>query len=365
MIFQDTTIKKYLTNVYFVTGTPCGGKTTACKTLSARYGIPVYNVDEMFAVHQRKADPINQPNMCRAFADADEFFSRSAAAYRAWLTGSTAEQLDFVLLDLIRLSQHGTILCDCHLTPEQAEQITEPSRIAFLIREPVNLADEYCARPDHTDFRDFLYSASDPGQAKKLCSETLELLHRPLYDTVRTGKWFSVDREEGLTADETADKIAAHFGLQKPETVEIVQVQKDAPLAAELVRFIENCSWAEAKDHIAALLRNWDFADSEAVFAAVADGRPVGMTALLNTDYYPLPDVFPWVTCVFVTETHRGKGISGQMIVQANAYAKSLGYHKTHIASSFFGLYERFGYRYLHDIVNYGGGTDHLFVKAL
>lgn len=29
------------------------------------------------------------------------------------------------------------------------------------------------------------------------------------------------------------------------------------------------------------------------------------------------------------------------------------------------GLYEKYGYRYLWDIVNYGGEADHLFVKEL
>lgn len=27
------------------------------------------------------------------------------------------------------------------------------------------------------------------------------------------------------------------------------------------------------------------------------------------------------------------------------------------------GLYEKYGYRYLRDITNYGGGTDRLYVK--
>ena len=149
------------------------------------------------------------------------------------------------------------------------------------------------------------------------------------------------------------------------EAVSVEKVEVDTPRAEELLRFIEDCSWEEAKDHLAELIRSWNFAGDEAVFAAVADGRIVGMATFLMTDYYPLPEVYPWVSSVFVDEAYRGRRISGLLIGRANAHAGSLGYGRTYIPSSFFGLYEKYGYRYLRDIVNYGGGTDHLFVKEL
>lgn len=37
MIFQDNVIKEYLKNVYFITGTPCGGKTTVSRALWEDY----------------------------------------------------------------------------------------------------------------------------------------------------------------------------------------------------------------------------------------------------------------------------------------------------------------------------------------
>ena len=39
MIFQDNVIKEYLKNVYFITGTPCGGKTTVSRALAEKYGL--------------------------------------------------------------------------------------------------------------------------------------------------------------------------------------------------------------------------------------------------------------------------------------------------------------------------------------
>ncbi|MBQ6095309.1 MAG: AAA family ATPase, partial [Lachnospiraceae bacterium] len=61
MIFQDNIVKEYLKNVYFITGTPCGGKTTISRALSKMYGIPVYDIDERFEEHQKMSDAEHQP----------------------------------------------------------------------------------------------------------------------------------------------------------------------------------------------------------------------------------------------------------------------------------------------------------------
>ncbi|MBP5460527.1 MAG: GNAT family N-acetyltransferase [Lachnospiraceae bacterium] len=145
----------------------------------------------------------------------------------------------------------------------------------------------------------------------------------------------------------------------------IRKVDKDTPFAAEFLWFVENCSWTEVRDHIAGLVREWQFTDWETMFAAVKNGRIVGMTSLLKTDYYPLPEVYPWVSCVFVEEEYRGQKISGKLIDAANAYAKEQGFTKTYIPTEYTGLYERYGYTYVKDIVNYGGGTDRLYVRDL
>lgn len=190
MIFQDNVIKEYLKNVHFITGTPCGGKTTIARALAKRHGFLVYDVDAQFAEHRKISNTLLQPTMNTVFSDADAFFGRTVAEYRRWLVDSTREQLDFALLDLIRLSQNQIVLCDCHLTLEQAETLTEPSRIVFLLRDPSNIVEEYCNRPDHQDFSRFLHSASDPEKAKAVCSETLQTLNEGLYHAVKTAITF-------------------------------------------------------------------------------------------------------------------------------------------------------------------------------
>ena len=145
--------------------------------------------------------------------------------------------------------------------------------------------------------------------------------------------------------------------------VMICKVDQGTELADRFLDYVEGCSWVEVKQHVAQMIRSWAFSDWETMFAAILDGKIVGMAAVLKTDYYPLPDVFPWVSCIFVSEEYRGQKISGDLIAYANQYLKKNGFNRSYIPSEFLGLYEQYGYTYLKDIVNYGGGTDHLFVK--
>lgn len=369
MIFQDNVIKEYLKNVYFITGTPCGGKTTVSRKLAKRHNLLVYDIDEQFAKHQKISTPDFQPSMNRVFKDADEFFGRTVEEYKKWLIDNTREQLDFVLLDLIRLSQNQIVLCDCHLTVEEADKLTEASRIVFLIKEPSNLVDDYCNRPDHQGFSDFINSTSDIKKAKAICNATLKSLNEKRCNDIKESNYFWVERTENSTVDETVRKVEQHFGLVgkdfSMDTLEIRKVDKDTDLAEKLIRFVENFSWEDVKEHILWMLRTWVFTDWETAFVAIVDGQIVGMTSIMKTDYYPLPEIYPWISSVFVAEDYRGHKISEKLIDFANEYARENGFDRTYIPSEHIGLYEKYGYRYLNDIVNYGNGTDRLYVKEL
>lgn len=217
MIFQDNVIKEYLKNVYFITGTPCGGKTTISRELAKRHHLSVYDIDEQFADHQKVSDAAFQPSMNKVFKDADEFFGRTVEEYQKWLIDNTREQLDFVFLDLIRLSQNEIVLCDCHLTVEEAEKYTEPSRIVFLINEPSNLIEEYCNRPDHQGFSDFINSASDIEKAKATCNITLKTLNEKRYNDIKSGNYLWIERTENSTIEDTVRKVEQHFGFVKKD----------------------------------------------------------------------------------------------------------------------------------------------------
>ena len=149
------------------------------------------------------------------------------------------------------------------------------------------------------------------------------------------------------------------------EAITIQKVNQGTPLADQLLSFVESFSWLDVKEHTVSMLKNWEFKEWETPFAAMIDGQVVGMATIMKTDYYPLPEVYPWISTLFVTEKYRGNRISEKLIDCANQYAGTLGFTRTYIPTEFIGLYEKYGYRYMKDIINYGNGVDRLYVKEL
>ncbi|MBQ4088824.1 MAG: GNAT family N-acetyltransferase [Clostridia bacterium] len=149
------------------------------------------------------------------------------------------------------------------------------------------------------------------------------------------------------------------------EAVEFQKVNKGTPLADDLLSFVENFSWLDVKEHTVRLLNNWEFEEWETPFVAIMNGKIIGMATIMKSDYYPLPEIFPWISTVFVSEDYRGNRISGKLIDFANQYAKEIGFANTYIPTEHIGLYEKYGYHYVKDIVNYGNGIDRLYVKEL
>ncbi len=149
------------------------------------------------------------------------------------------------------------------------------------------------------------------------------------------------------------------------KAVKLQKVDRNSQLREKLLHFVEGFSWEEVKEHTLWMLRNWEYTDWELPFVATVDGEIVGMATLMKSDYYPLPEIYPWVSSLFVTEEYRGHRISEMLIDFANSYAKELGFERTYLPSEHRGLYEKYGYRYLRDIVNYGNGIDRLYVKEL
>lgn len=149
------------------------------------------------------------------------------------------------------------------------------------------------------------------------------------------------------------------------ELIEIQKVDKDTEMMDKLLFFVENFSWIEVKDHTIWTIKNWVFKEWETPFVATIDGRIVGMVTIMKSDYYPLPEIYPWISTLFVTEEYRGHKISGKLIDFANNYAKEIGFDRTYIPTEYVGLYEKYGYCYIKDIVNYENGIDRLYAKDL
>lgn len=155
------------------------------------------------------------------------------------------------------------------------------------------------------------------------------------------------------------------MAVTEKELLIIQKVDKNTEMMDKLLDFVEHFSWIEVKEHTLWAIKNWVFQEWETPFAATIGGRIVAMATIMKSDYYPLPEIYPWISTIFVTEEYRGCRISEKLIDFANAYAKNIGFDRTYIPSEHNGLYEKYGYIYIQDIVNYGNGVDRLYAKEL
>lgn len=82
------------------------------------------------------------------------------------------------------------------------------------------------------------------------------------------------------------------------DTLEIKKVDKDTDLADKLICFVKNFSWNDVKDHMLSELQTWAFTDWETPFVAIVNDQIVGIACIRKEDYYPLPEIYPWISSI-------------------------------------------------------------------
>ena len=95
--------------------------------------------------------------------------------------------------------------------------------------------------------------------------------------------------------------------------ITIQKVDKGTETSVALLEFVKSFSWDEVKEHTIRVIKNWEFEEWETPFVAIANGCIIGMVTIMKTDYYPLTEIYPWISTLFVSEEYRGKRISKKL----------------------------------------------------
>ena len=169
--------------------------------------------DVTFTITVKSISKKKTPKLTDKFVKKVSKESKTVEEYKDWLLNNSREQLEFILLDLIRLSENKEILCDCHLTVAQTLAFSEPSRVVFLIKEPSNLVDEYGNRPDHQGFLRYLNSATDVEKAKQTVNTTLYEINVNRIEEIKNSDFFWIERTWDSTVEDTLSRVEKHLGL--------------------------------------------------------------------------------------------------------------------------------------------------------
>ncbi len=213
MKISNNILKHHLENVYFLSGTACGGKTTMSRLISEKHGFILYSEGSQHHMHREIATPDEQPNLTRVFSSWECYFNRPVPEYWQWLSDCRAEELEMILVDLLKLPSDRKVIVDIHLTPEMAKRITDFRRVAFLIAEPDLVIRDHLDREDHREILECIMSLPDPDKALENVNNVLVYGVEKDLESVYESGLFHVKRVENNTTEEILSLLERHFEL--------------------------------------------------------------------------------------------------------------------------------------------------------
>lgn len=92
------------------------------------------------------------------------------------------------------------------------------------------------------------------------------------------------------------------------------------------------------------------------VIVAVDEGQPVAAVQLKRREMAALPQYEHWLGSVFVADSHRGRGLAGQLVERAVAQARRMQVKELYLQTESLegGLYARLGWQPLFEMDSHG-----------
>jgi hypothetical protein len=220
-------LKHSLQNVYFLTGTALAGKTTMCKTIAEKHGFTWFDYNhngkpfkKWLSLCEEKYQPLqlarNKRYSKQGNYDWDAHFNRSAEEIIAEREGRSLndEFLEFVVIELIKLSQNNKVIIDFCAPIDILVEIADYDRIACLLTAPHLVTTvNYGSRDDHKDHYNWLLSLKEPEKKIAKQDEIFRIDTERTYEEARKYNLFNIVRTEESTVEDTLNLLERHFNL--------------------------------------------------------------------------------------------------------------------------------------------------------
>ena len=220
MHIANNILKHSLQNVYFLVGTPCGGKTTASRLLSEKYGFAHFNDnwhEDSFKVWQSIVDEKYQVRASKrqVVTDWETYFSRSVEEFLAdGDYNGYEEYLEFAFIELVKLSQTQKVVADVTIPIPLLMELSEHSRIACMLAPPEYVTcEKYGARADHKEFLDCIMSLKEPEKKIATQNELFRIGVEKISADVSEYNLFKIVRNDESTPEKTLKLLEEHFKL--------------------------------------------------------------------------------------------------------------------------------------------------------
>ncbi len=214
MFFANNVLAHHLRNVYWILGTPCGGKSTIAALLTEKCGALHYQADEKVVQHKALANPAEQPALCRYFEDWEAYFGQPIKEYSRWLRAVQDESMSIVIVDLLKMSEHNEVVFEGLLDIEAVISLTGYQRIVFLGATAEVIRASYFDREDKADMHSLIRTLRDPaGTCKKVLDLVVGDSERDLARAQKAGLKVII-RDKDSSIIETLQQVQTHFGLK-------------------------------------------------------------------------------------------------------------------------------------------------------
>lgn len=100
-------------------------------------------------------------------------------------------------------------------------------------------------------------------------------------------------------------------------------------------------------------------------FIALLDGQPVGTVGLWRCDLMSRQDLTPWLAALYIAEPQRSQGLGVQLQQFVVDYSRQAGFADLYLYATFAGYYERHGWRYLGEALEYPDQPVRLYHRSL
>lgn len=96
-------------------------------------------------------------------------------------------------------------------------------------------------------------------------------------------------------------------------------------------------------------------------FVAVEGERLLGTVGLWRCDLISRQDLYPWMAAFYVAPEARGQGLAGKLQQHVIGYARAQGYTELFLYSACRDFYERFGWQYIGEGLDYPASAVSLY----
>ncbi len=207
--------------VYWIIGGSGAGKSTVCREIGAKHGIPVYDMDEhVFTDYPQRCTQHRHPAISAWFTAPDSFawmLGLPEGDFIAFNQAATAEFLDLLAGDLAGTPPDQALLVDGWVTdPDLLVQAAPPGQIACLEAALSLSAGAWEEDPDRQFMKEMIGRLPDPAAAWRRFLSFDALMSRLIHEQCQATGIRIFRRDERTSVGSTLAQVVPYLGIDRP-----------------------------------------------------------------------------------------------------------------------------------------------------